>query len=166
MKKITTLLFIFFTVFCQAQNEDAKLPIFEKIAVEMKEFKLDTTAVPNDKLSKRIEKLRSLKGGFNINEAIEFKIAEERSKENAPTKELDKIEAFFKTGNGNKQLNNAVIWIYRKQFTLKEINQLIRFYKSSAGQKMAEKFPLLMIQSLKAGEEIKENFVQQMKNKS
>ena len=60
-------------------------------------------------------------------------------------------------------MNNAVIWIYRKQFTVKEINQLIRFYKSSAGQKMAEKFPILMIQSLKAGEEIKENFVQQLK---
>ncbi len=163
MKKFITLLFIIFTFCSHAQNVKTTAPIFEKIVLEMKEFKLDTTAVPNDKLSKRIEKLRSLKGGFNINEAIEFKIAEERSKENAPTKELDKIEAFFKTGNGKKQLNNAVIWIYRKQFTLKEINQLIRFYKSSAGQKMAEKFPILMIQSLKAGEEIKENYVQQLK---
>ncbi len=163
MKNSINLFFIFFIILSQAQNKDTKLPIFEKIALEMKEFKLDTTLVPNDKLSKRIEKLRSLKGGFNINEAIEFKIAEERSKANAPTEELDKIEAFFKTENGKKWLNNAVIWIYRKQFTLKEINQLIRFYKSSAGQKMAEKFPILMIQSLKAGEEIKENFVEQLK---
>lgn len=163
MKKTTILFFLFFTIWSHAQNDKTATPIFEKIALEMKEFKLDTTAVPNDKLSKRIEKLRSLKGGFNINEAIEFKIAEERSKENAPTEELNKIEAFFKNGNGKKWLNNAVIWIYRKQFTLKEINQLIRFYKSSAGQKMSEKFPILMIQSLKAGEEIKENFVQQLK---
>lgn len=163
MKKRIILLFLFLSVLCHAQNDKTNAPIFEKIALEMKEFKLDTTSVPNDKLSKRIEKLRSLKGGFNINEAIEFKIAEERSKENPPTEELDKIEAFFKNGNGKKWLNNAVIWIYRKQFTLKEINQLIRFYKSSAGQKMAEKFPILMIQSLKAGEEIKENFVEQLK---
>jgi hypothetical protein len=163
MKKITTILSLFLTFFCAAQNDKTISPIFEKIALEMKEFKLDTTAVPNDKLSKRIEKLRNLKGGFNINEAIEFKIAEERSKENGPTEELDKIEAFFKNGNGRIWLNNAVIWIYRKQFTLKEINQLIRFYKSSAGQKMVEKFPILMLQSLKAGEEIKENFVQQLK---
>lgn len=163
MKKITTILSLFLTFFCAAQNDKTTSPIFEKIALEMKEFKLDTTAVPNDKLSKRIEKLRNLKGGFNINEAIEFKIAEERSKENGPTEELDKIEAFFKNGNGRIWLNNAVIWIYRKQFTLKEINQLIRFYKSSAGQKMAEKFPILMLQTLKAGEEIKENFVQQLK---
>lgn len=163
MKKITILFFLFFIISSHAQNDETNLPIFEKIMLEMKEFKLDTTSVPNDKLSKRIEKLRSLKGGFNINEAIEFKIAEERSKENTPTEELNKIEAFFKTGNGKKQLNNAVIWIYRKQFTLKEINQLIKFYQSSAGQKMAEKFPILMLQSLKAGEEIKENFVQQLK---
>lgn len=163
MKKISTILSLFLTFFCAAQNDKTTSPIFEKIALEMKEFKLDTTAVPNDKLSKRIEKLRNLKGGFNINEAIEFKIAEERSKENGPTEELDKIEAFFKNGNGRIWLNNAVIWIYRKQFTLKEINQLIRFYKSSAGQKMVEKFPILMLQSLKAGEEIKENFVQQLK---
>ena len=163
MKKTSALFFILFTIWSNAQKDTTTSPIFEKIALEMKEFKLDTTSVPNDKLSKSIEKLRRLKGGFNINEAIEFKIAEERSKENAPTEELDKIEAFFKNGNGKKWLNNAVIWIYRKQFTLKEINQLIRFYKSSAGQKMAEKFPILMLQSLKAGEEIKENFVQQLK---
>jgi len=163
MKKITTLLFFLFAFWSQAQNDKTDTPIFEKIASEMKEFKVDTTSVPNDKLSKRIEKLRNLKGGFNINEAIEFKIAEERSKENASKEELDKIEAFFKTGNGKKWLNNAIIWIYRKQFTLKEINQLIRFYKSSAGQKMSEKLPILMLQSLKTGEEIKEIFVQQLK---
>ena len=69
----------------------------------------------------------------------------------------------FKNKKGKKWLNNAIIWIYRKQFTLKEINQLIKFYKSSAGQKMTEKFPILMLQSLKAGEEIKEHFVQQLK---
>ena len=163
MKKFTTLFIFFFTIWSQAQNDKTTASVFEKIALEMKEFKIDTTSVPNDKLSKRIEKLRSLKGGFNINEAIEFKIAEERSKENAPKEELDKIEAFFKSGNGKKWLNNAVIWIYRNQFTLKEVNQLIRFYKSSAGQKMSEKFPILMLQSLKAGEEIKENFVKQLK---
>ena len=163
MKKTKILFFIFFTIFCSAQNDTNNLSIFDKIASEMKEFKLDTTAVPNDKLSKRIEKLIRLKGGFNINEAIEFKISEERNKENAPMEELAKIEAFFKDGNGKKWLNNAIIWIYRKQFTLKEINQLIRFYKSSVGQKMSEKFPILMIQSLKAGEEIKENFIQQLK---
>ena len=163
MKSPISIFLIFLAVFCHAQNDKTTTPIFEKIALEMKEFKLDTTAVPNDKLSKRIEKLRNLKGGFNINEAIEFKIAEERSKENAPIEELDKIEAFFKNGNGRIWLDNAVIWIYRKQFTLKEVNQLIRFYNSSAGQKMAEKFPILMLQSLKAGEEIKENFVQQLK---
>ena len=163
MKKTTTILFFLFAFGSQAQNDKPTTPIFEKITLEMKEFKLDTTSVPNDKLSKRIEKLRNLKGGFNINEAIEFKIAEERSKENAPMAELDKIEAYFKNENGKKWLNNAIIWIYRKQFTLKEINQLIKFYKSSAGQKMTEKFPILMLQSLKAGEEIKEHFVQQLK---
>ena len=61
MKKTTTLLFIFFTVFCNAQNDETTTSIFEKIALEMKEFKLDTTAVPNDNLSKKNRKIKKFK---------------------------------------------------------------------------------------------------------
>lgn len=46
----------------------------------MKHFEIDTTAVPDDALSEKIRELRKLKAGFNINEAIAYKMAEARSR--------------------------------------------------------------------------------------
>ena len=37
----------------------------------------------------------------------------------------------------------------------KELKQLTKFYKTSAGKKMASQFPIVMLQSLAAGEGIK-----------
>lgn len=162
MKNYLLLFFALFTSLSHSQIKE-DVSIFDKISKEMKDFKIDTTSVPKDKLSRKIEYLRKIRGGFNINEAIEYKIAEERSKENAPKEELDKMEAFFKSGNGKKWLDNATIWIFRNEFSLREINQLIKFYKSSAGQKMADKLPILMIKSVKASEEITEIYKQQLK---
>ena len=162
MKKLFPALLLLASLgYGQTPKDNAKPDVFEKIGREMKTFKLDTSAVPDDRLSKKIIELRDLRGGFNITEAVEYKISEERAKAGAPQQELDKVAAFFKSGNGKKWLNNAVIHIYRKQFTYEEVTQLIAFYKTSAGQKMAENFPIIMIQSLKAAEAIGEVFKQQ-----
>ena len=97
-----------------------------------------------------------MRGGFNINEVIEFKIEEDRQKNEVPKAELDKVANFFTSGNGKKWLNNAMIWIYRNHFTYSELKKLVKFYKTPAGQKMATELPLIMVKSLKAGEMIKE----------
>ena len=135
--------------------------IFQRIAAGIKDYKLDTSAAPDDKITKKILELRSLRGGFNINEVIDFKIAEDRQKNEVPKEQLDKVERFFKTGNGRRWLDNAVIWIYRQHFTYPELKQLVKFYKTSAGQKMADDFPVIMLQSIRAGELIKEMFEKQ-----
>ncbi len=44
--------------------------------------------------------------------------------------------------------------IYRKHFTYGEVKQLIKFYKTSAGKKMAVGLPIIMIESLRAAEMI------------
>lgn len=134
------------------------LGIFQRIAASIKEYKLDTSAAPDDKITRKIIELRALKGGFNINEAIDFKIEEDRQKKEVPKEELDKIAAFFKAGNGKRWLDNAVIWIYRQHFTYPELKQLVKFYRTSAGQKMATDFPIIMLKTLRAGEMIKEMY--------
>lgn len=73
-----------------------------------------------------------------------------------PKAELDKVSMFLKSGNGKRWLDNAMIWIYRNHFTYSELKKLVKFYKTSAGQKMATELPLIMVKSLKAGEMIKE----------
>ncbi|WP_376785803.1 DUF2059 domain-containing protein [Kaistella carnis] len=37
------------------------------------------------------------------------------------------------------------------------MRKLIKFYRSSAGQKLSEKFPIIMLESLKSAEEIMKN---------
>ena len=129
--------------------------VFEKITQSLKEFKLDTTTPPDDKLTRKIVELKSLKGIFNINEAIEFKIAEDRQKKEITSEDLNKLEAFFKSASGQRMLNNSTIWIYRNHFNYKEIKQILKFYKTSAGQKMAADFPVIMLKSFMAAEMIK-----------
>jgi len=139
--------------------------IFEKITTGLKEFKLDTTTAPSDKITRKIIELRNLRGGFNINEAIDFKLEEDRQKNEIPKEEINKLSSFFKSGKGKNWLDNSVIWIYRQHFTYHELKQLVKFYKSPAGQKMADDFPLVMMQSLAAAEKIKEIYVQQNQKK-
>ncbi len=50
------------------------LPAFERIMSGVKEYKFDTSSVPDDKVTRKIIELRGLRGGFNINEAIDFKL--------------------------------------------------------------------------------------------
>lgn len=143
-----------------AQTDTAKknsIPaIFDRIAKSITDYQLDTTTAPDDKTTRKIIELRNLRGGFNINEVIEFKIEEDRQKNEVPKAELDKVANFFTSGNGKTWLNNAMIWIYRNHFTYSELKNLVKFYKTSAGQKMATELPLIMVKSLKAGEMIKE----------
>ena len=57
-------------------------------------------------------------------------------------------------GQAKIWLDNAVIHIYRQHFNRKELRQLIKFYKSSAGQKLATQFPFIMMKSLLAAQTI------------
>lgn len=161
-----TYLFCLLATIAFSQNDTKKnsADIFDRITKSVKEFQLDTTAAPDDKTTRKIIKLRNLKGGFNINEAIEFKIEEDRQKNEIPKAELDKLSDFFKSGNGKKWLDNATIWIYRRNFTYKELKQLVKFYTTAAGQKMAANFPNIMMQSLRAAEMIKDIYAERQKN--
>jgi uncharacterized protein len=145
--------------YAQADSKKTTTSIFEKITKSVKDFQPDTTAVPDDKMTRKISELRDLRGGFNINEAIEFKIEEDRQKKEMPEAELEKLSQFFRSGDGKRWLDNAMTWIYRRHFTYSEIKQLVKFYKTSAGQKMAADFPVIMLESLRAGEIIKEMYV-------
>lgn len=129
--------------------------IFERLTREAKEYRLDTSAVPEDRITRKIRELRSLRGGFNINEALEFKFEEDRQKNEVPRAETERMAAFFTSGDGKRWLDNAVIWIYRNRFTYEELKRMVRFYRSAAGQKMAADFPVIMLQTLRAAELIR-----------
>jgi hypothetical protein len=120
----------------------------------MKEYVPDTSDVPADKITATINKLRSLKGGFNINDAVEFKLRESIQENEGSKEQLLELSRSFQNGRGKRWLDNAVTWIYRKHFTFAELKAMVKFYKTPAGQKMASEFPFVMLNSLAAAETI------------
>lgn len=166
MKQTDLLLFFLLlaaSAFSQTDTPQENVSIFDKISKEVKEYKPDTTLAPDDKITRKIIELRNLKGGFNITEAIEYKLQKDKQKGELSDVEVTRFSAFMTKGNGKKWLDNAVIWIYRQHFTFKELKQLVKFYKSPAGQKMSTQFPVIMIQSLMAAETIKDVYSIQKK---
>lgn len=129
--------------------------IFDKITRAVQDFKVDTTMPPHDHITKKIIELRKLRGGFNIQEAITYKIKEDSQKKNITEEQARVMTDFFSSGNGKRWLDNAMVWIYRQHFNYKEIKQLVKFYKTTAGRKMATDFPIIMAQSIKAAEVVK-----------
>jgi hypothetical protein len=165
LQRLTCLLFfsvLAFTAFAQPATEAPKTPsVYESIMGELKDFKIDTSAVPDDKITRKINELRQLGGVFNINGAVAFKLEEERSKKEKPAAEIEKMAAYLQTGRGKTLLDNAITWIYRKEFTYRELKDLVKFYKTSAGKKTATRFPAIMLKSLAAAQIVHDGFSKQ-----
>ncbi len=130
--------------------------IFNRLKKGIKDFKLDTATAPNDNITKKIIELRLLRGRFNITDIIDYNMQEDLRKKGAANPQLKEDYQFFKYGNGRRWLDNAVIWIYREHFTYKDLKRLVKFYKTSTGNKMAEEFPVIIAQSLSAAEMVKD----------
>ena len=159
--------FIFLSVNSIAQMDTASknkaLGGLAKIVNEVKEFKPDTSNVPDDRITRKIIQLRSLKGGFNINSVLDYKLQEEETKKEMPDSILTALKEQFQNGKGNRWLNNAIIWIYRREFTYKELKQLVKFFKTSAGQKLSESFPAVILKSLMSAEVIQKQLMAEIK---
>jgi len=143
----------------RAQTDTAATAgVFSRITTELKNYRPDTSAVPQDRFTRKIVELRQLRGGFNIDEAIRFKMEEEESK-NPGNKETALLKEQFNSGPARRWLDNATIWIYRRQFTYKEIKKLVKFYRTSAGQKLAGAQPIVMVETLAAAAMIQETLM-------
>lgn len=154
-----TILAIFLIAVAGSIHAQDTSSVFARITNAVKEYKIDTSDVPNDKITEKIKELRALKGGFNINEVMEYKIEEEIQKNPAAKDSMMRLAASFKNGKAKKWLDNAVIWIYRQEYTYDELKDMVKFYKTSAGQKMAQNFPIILLKSLMAAETIQKNLI-------
>ena len=141
-----------------AQNNaipNVKVPgLMQRISKEISGFKADTSAVPNDKITKKIEELRKYRGKFNVDALVDIKLAQAKKSHLLSKEQYDQANNFFKKGNGKRWLDNAIIWVYRKHFSYKELKAMVRFYRSTAGQKWASEFPIVAIQNSLAAEQI------------
>ena len=148
---ITTLL-IYFISFSQIDTSFiGKLKALDTV----NNLKADTTSVPDDALTKKIRMLRSEKNGLTIETILKIKIGEEQQKDTAHSKEFyDKLLTEITTGKTSKLIENCVLNLYRRNFTEQEVDDIVKFYKTSAGKKMSKEFLLIMVQSVKDAEQL------------
>lgn len=159
---VLSLLCISFSGFAQTSIVPDS-SIFARIAKELKDFKADTSKMPEDSGTMAVQELRALRGGFNINEVISFKISEDSVKGDLSPKEAKELGQYFRSGQGKAWLDNAITRIYQSHFTEEEIQELVRFYQTPAGQKLANEYPIIMMQSIAAGQMVKDAFPQKKK---
>jgi len=118
-------------------------------------LKTDTVPVPNDSFTQKIKQLLGEKNGLTVGAILRFKIMDEQQKDTVHSKEFyKKLTEDITTGKTSKLLENSMINIYRRTFTENEIDELTSFFKTSAGKKMDKEFLLLLVQSVKDGEQL------------
>lgn len=118
-------------------------------------LKMDTASVPNDALTQKIKQLLGEKKGISVSAILKFKIMDEQKKDTVHSKEFyKKLMEDITTGKTSKLLENSLVNIYRRTFTENEVDELINFFQTSAGKKMDKEFLLLLVQSVKDGEQL------------
>ncbi len=118
-------------------------------------LKSDTLAAPKDPLTKKIKTLLGERQGLTIQTILRIKIAEEQQKDTSHAKEFyNKLLDEVSTGKTGKLIENSLINLYRRIFTEKEIDDLVNFYKTSAGKKMDSEFLLILVESVKDAEQL------------
>ena len=79
---------------------------------------------------------------------------EEESKNEISKEKTAYLKQEFENGEGKQWLDNAVIHIYRQHFNYKELKQLVKFYTTPGGQKLATDFPYIMMKTLMSAQMI------------
>jgi hypothetical protein len=154
MRPVLFLLALFICCHCYSQIDSALIKRIK--ALDTADLvRNDTMAVANDSFSKKVRELRSDQKGLTLEAILRLKIAEEQQKDTTHSKEFyHKLVDEVTTGKTSKLLENSVINIYRRTFTEKELDELIAFYKTSAGQKMNTEYLLVLVQSVKDAEQL------------
>jgi len=119
-------------------------------------LRADTSDVPNDQLTKKILELKKEKTGLGLESLMYIKIMEEQQKPNNPHPKdfYSRLQKELMNGRTAKLIENCYVNIYRRTFTESEIDDLLRFYRTSAGKKLEREFLPLLVESAKAAEQL------------
>ena len=118
-------------------------------------LKSDTLSAPDDESIKKIKLLLNEKRGLTIGTILRLKLTEEQQKDTLHSKDYyNKLLEECTTGKTGKLIENSLINLYRRTFTEKEIDELLTFYKTSAGKKMDQEYLLLLVESVKDLEQL------------
>ena len=154
MKPLLFLLLLLVPMLTMAQVDSAF--IFKLKTLDTADIlKTDTLPVPDDMLTKKIRALNRERSGLTIQNILAIKIMEEKEKDKKHSTDFyNKLNDEITKGRTAVLIENAIINSYRRTFTEAEIDDLIKFYKSSAGKKMDNNFLYLLVESAKGAEQL------------
>ncbi len=137
--KVIILLIVFCLIALRvaAQNNSTGMPAAIQSLIGDLKLKVDTTAPPEDSLTKKIRILRAERGSLSFDTVIKYQIISQQSGDTKRPKEfylslLDECQH----GYAYHLVENILINLYRQCFTEKEMDQLVEFYKTSVGKRM------------------------------
>jgi hypothetical protein len=118
---------------------------------------VDTTAAPNDDLTNEIKKLLNITNSMST-AVVVMKGTIESQRQNPsvqlPDEFYTRFIAAIDNGRVGGMLENTIIKIYRKKFNREEIQEVIKFYESPVGKKMAAESTFIADNSRIEGEKI------------
>jgi len=118
-------------------------------------FTFSSTYCQETTIENKIRKMMDVLGASQRFETVIDNMIE-LEKESYPSSISDKYWSLFKEKSKNDSFNNLVellVPIYKKHLSESEIDSIIAFYESEAGQKMVNKFPLISQESMQVGAE-------------
>ncbi len=104
----------------------------------------DTTLVPQDALTTAIWELVKESGEESFSAELKKNINEVREADaegKLPPEFYDRLLAEFEKGEIHKWIMNTIVRIYREKFTLEEVNEVLRFYRTPVGKKLVKAVP-------------------------
>lgn len=114
----------------------------------------DTSTAPNDELTSRLKDLLDISGALDI--GVQFaklmNSNNEQERNGLPKEFYQKMYEAMTTGDTRKMFENELIKIYRKYYTLEDVNAVLAFYNTDAGKKTLKNLPSIMDESKKVGE--------------
>lgn len=116
--------------------------------------------------TEKIRKLLEISGSSKLGEQV-FKNMSTVFQQSFPKLDNKFWEDFAKEVN-TEDLANMIIPIYNKYYTEADIDELIKFYNTPTGKKVIQTLPLIMQESMVAGQawgkQISEKVMQKIKN--
>ncbi len=131
----------------------------------------DSTEAPNDALTAALKRMLHQTGAMEAALRSMDLIMEQQESANADPNTRAFFKRFkeeYRTDRVKRLMGNLMVKVYRKHYTLEEVNQLIVFYNTPLGKKTLQVLPQVMQESqaegAKLGAVIAEEVIRQMKN--
>lgn len=121
----------------------------------------------------KVMKMMEVLGSTERMKVVVYNMIKSQENENLELIDSEYWQTFKKEQIDYNELLQMLIPIYKKHFTVEEIEIITEFYSSPIGQSMVKKFPLISAESIQAGtvwgqkmfEKIQQNFNQPLANK-